>query len=241
MKTRKIEIPAVDYTYPTLAERNEAVVRCPKLDCFKFEYQHEIESIHDKGLDMDEASRRSNLWNWNICLRNRFGKIASSYINMRSHFERGFHDDYFNCHKGEHINYIQFWYYAEVFHYFFVSSQDILGQLLNCYYKIDLKENNVKFNKGFFKKIKEIEVRNELDSYFEKSSPFRDLRNAFAHRFTPNQADYRSIIEKADGTRKLLIRGGNFTPSGKIIEISEDAMMSLSYLMQKLMLKIPSD
>lgn len=236
MKKDKVILKANNFNYPSKEERIETLKGYPKLQSFQFGYKSELESILVQNMPINEAARESNLYWWSECLTNRLGKLQETYIYVMANYEKGFPDDVLMCSEVEKVYKFLFDYYAEVFYYFFFSARDIIGQILGLYYRIEVNENNLYFNKYFIDRIriKNPSVADLLERFFELTKDASDLRNGFAHRFSPSEADYRSIITESDGKKTLTPNEGSFIPSYKIALNIKDSVKNLKVLMDKL-------
>ena len=228
---RKIILKPEDYKYPSAEERAIINKDFPKLECFNFPYVNEIEETLTGKLPMDDASRLGNLHEWDRCLLNRFGSLQRAYINMMTHFNRGFPEDFTKCEEGEHINRILFDNYAEAVYYYFMSSMDILAQILNLYYRMNLSESNVGFKRSLFKKLGNTRLKEMLVPFYDQTEETREIRNCFAHRYTPVHADFRSFYIEEGDRKKLGIGYGESYSSEKIVENSEMSIQLLAKLM----------
>jgi hypothetical protein len=154
MEKNVVIIKAEDFKYPSKEERSEAEKNCPKLNSFGFKYECEIESIEVENKSIDEASKETNLYYWDICLKNRFFWVHQTYIYVLTNYNRGFLDDNSIYSDNESVNILLFNYYVEIFHYYYFSSRDIVAQILNLYFQIGTPEVSLYFNDKFFNKIK---------------------------------------------------------------------------------------
>jgi hypothetical protein len=222
----KITLKSEDFKYPTEEERYEIQKSCPKLENFDFKYNHTLALVINNGIPVDDASRRTNLFWWDYCLINRIGNLHATYIYTLTNYNRGFSDDYDKCTHIQLINKLLFDYYAEIFYYYFFSTRDIIVQILSNFYSLDTREDKLYFNSEFINKINNISVRNAILSFEASTKDAYEYRNQFAHRYTPNIADFRTVI--SDDKRKLSFGGGGFITSVKIVENINDSLNSLS-------------
>lgn len=125
-------------------------------------------------------------------------------------------------------------YYAEIFYYYFFSTRDIIAQLINLYYRINIPEYELRYNKKIFDKINNVSVKDSAIIFHENAKSSSDIRNGFAHRFPLNKPNYRSEITEIDGKKILGKGGGDFIGSEKIKENMDFSLNSLSMLMEEL-------
>lgn len=234
MGKKNIIIKADDFKYPSIKEREIAQKDYPQIDFFGFEYKSEIEAILNEKMTLEEASRNANLYWWDICLRNRLGKLHDTYTYVSTNYNRGFSDDYLKCSQYEFVNRLLFDYYAEIFYYYFFSTRDIIAQILRLHFCLDIDENKLYFNYNFIKKINNPDIEDVLMIFFKAINVASDYRNGFAHRFTVNQPDYRSVIIKNNDKKYLAAGSGKFIPSEKIFENINNSLNSLSSFMIEL-------
>lgn len=234
MKKESIKLKADDFKYPSKEERKEIQKVYPKLSHFGFEDKNELISILIENMSFDEASRYGNLHQWDTCLLNRFGRIHETYVYTLTSYNRGFFDDYSKCSHNEMVNRFMFEYYVEIFYYYFFSTRDIIAQILRLYYRIDLEENELHLNKTFIKKINDIKVKESVIKFNVATKDASEYRNSFAHRFPPNEMDYRSAITEKEGRISIGIGGGRFILSKEIVDNINSSLKSLSVLMIEL-------
>ena len=193
-------------------------------------------------VSLKEASRLDNLPKWANCLENRFGKLEKTYIYVLTNYNRKFREDIFQLpydilknSKDEIMNKMMFDYYAEIFYYYFLSTTDIIAQVINIYCRIYKEEKSFYLNESFAKLILENDsIKNPVLKFVNAIKGAKDKRNEFAHRFTPNIIDHRSKVIVFEGKESLEMDFANVTPSNKIIENIQDSMISLKNLMQEL-------
>jgi len=227
-------INADDFKYPSKKERIEAQINLPKFDVFGFNYIDELVSIFKEKKTLHEASRSGNLYWWDNCLQNRFGKLRETFIYTITNYNRGFSDDISLCPENKIVNRISFDYYAEIFYYYFFSSRDIIAQIIRLYYSIKIEENKLHFDNALILKINDLTVKDAVIFFYKATKDASDYRNGFAHRFPLNLPDYRSIITIDEGHKSLSKGGGGFISSENIVENIILSLNSLSILMKEL-------
>jgi hypothetical protein len=163
-------------------------------------------------------------------------KLYRTYIYTLTNFSRGFSDDYPKCTNQETVNKIMFDYYAEIFYYYLVSVRDVIAQILCVkYFKSYKKEHNLKFNKEFIKKIDNSEIQELLLIFMNKTvETVNNYRNAFAHRYPPTMADYRTEISIENGRKSIGFGFGKQVESVKIVENMNYSLIALFDLMREL-------
>lgn len=234
-KSRKIVIKANDYKYPSISERKSALKDFPRIEVFNIVYKSDLEYIINNGLQTRTGLNYHNLYWWNNCLTNRIGSLKESYIYTISNYNRGFKDNINECEEKDIINKILFTYYAEIFYYYYFSTRDVIGQIVNIFYCMEFSEDNLYFNTRFIEQVPNKDVRNILLDFFEKSAEASNYRNKFAHKFTPLNPDYRSIINlKSDGRQSLEWGTGFYIESKTIVENINFSIQALSNLILSL-------
>ena len=224
--SKKIILKSDDFKYPTEKERYEIQKDWPRLENFDFKYNHPLALVVNEGVPMDDASRQSNLFWWDYCLINRIGNLRATYIYTLTNYNRGFSDDLEKCTHIQLFNKLLFDYYAEIFYYYFFSTRDIIVQILGNFYSLSTKEDKLYFNSEFINKLNNISVRNAILSFEASTKDAYKYRNEFAHRYTPNIVDYRTVI--SDDKLKMSFGGGGFITSVKIVENINDSLNTLS-------------
>jgi len=229
-----IVLKAESFKYPTSEEKVEALKGYPKIELFHFTGNDILDNILNKQLPFKEVAREENLIHWNLCLNNRFGKLIESYIYLTTSYNRKFPDDEIKYTEEEAVNKVIFDYNAESFYYFFFSTRDVIAQVLNIYCCIDKPENGFYFDSKFIKEIKDSNIRIPLKVFNKETKVASSFRNAFTHRFSPTQRDYRAVISMVEGKEVLGVNGGKFVTSKEIFENINSSLKSLEKLMHEL-------
>lgn len=227
-------IESDQYKYPSKEEGLEAQKKIPYFNCFGFKHKSVLESVFVANQSFDSASKSGNLYHWDECLVNRFGKLRQTYIYTITNSNRGFLDDYSESVPHQMVNHLMFDYYAEIFYYYFFSTRDIIAQILRLYYDVKIEEDNLYFNPKFIAKINDIRIQEILNKFLEETGDASNFRNGFAHRFTPNMPDSRTKATVEDGKKCLGISVGRSISSLEIIENIDNSLNSLANLMQSL-------
>lgn len=145
-------------------------------------------------ISFDQVIRKEDIYWWNNCLNNRIGKLSETFVYVETHFER--------LQKNtlpQKTEEFLFEYYSEIFFYYFFSTRDILAQLLNLLFNLGFESNKIYFNDKFINRILDKDIQEDLRIFLRNTSESYNIRNAFNHRFTPNQKDNRAstnIIKK---------------------------------------------
>lgn len=216
-----------DFIIPTTDEIKKFLKEIPDLSDFGFLNQSVIALISVEMQPLKVVNRVNNLGNLNNCLINRFGKLYHSYSNMIANYNRGIVKDLSKADTNESfVNTFQFDFFAEIFYYYFFSSLDIIAYILKEYFQLQIKkERFIAFKKDFLEQIIPLKVR--LIDIYNKLEKSRDIRNSFAHRFTPTQNNYKTAVEQ---TEKREIMEFNFGKQYEYSEIRDDALKSLNIL-----------
>lgn len=236
MKKNNTVLKASDFKYPSKEERIEALKDYPRIKSFQFDYKSEMESILVQSVPINEAARSGNLFWWSNCLKNRFGKLQETYIYAITCYNRKFSDDLLECSEAQAVDKLLFDYYAEIFYYYFFSARDIIGQILRVYHRLNIKEDDLYFNMSFINKVKAKDLTGGtiLETFFVATKKASNFRNGFAHRFSPNEADYRPVYNEDNGLKTLAVNSGLYTSSDEIVENLKDTLESLKELMDGL-------
>lgn len=162
---------------------------------------------------------------------NRFSRLRQTFEYVLIHFNRGISNDFGAASPKRMLNSILFDYYAEMFYYLYFSSLDVIAQILNLYFLLDIDEKKV----DFIKILKsDIPIKSTLIKINESINDTRDCRNAFTHRFTPTLSDPRITLIK-DGDAEALGMGGSKQFELKfILKNAKESMLILSDLMERL-------
>lgn len=130
MKT-EIILKSDSFSYPTKDERKEIEKRIPKINRLDFKYTSAFIDFIENS-DIENAIRKEDIYWWNNCLNNRIGKLNETYIYTATHFQR-LERSKLQEGNQKHTDWILFEYYVEIFYYYFFSTRDVLGQLLNIF------------------------------------------------------------------------------------------------------------
>lgn len=203
MKITKILL-AESFSYPTKEERHLYKKEIPKITRLNIDYKSAfLNYIENRSIN--NAITEEDIYWWNLCLNNRYGKLTETYLYFLTHYNRL---KKFELEKDDntHTEDFLYDYYTEIFYYYFYSVRDIFGQLLNVLYKLDFEDDRIFLNKSFINKIPDDNIKYIFEEFLNSTSEsYKKFRNAFNHRFTPNQLDNRakSTISISDDEREI--------------------------------------
>lgn len=240
MKINTINLKATDFKYPSKEERVGANNNYPKLTKFGFPYMEGLESIVSTAsvnITVEEATRKNNLYWWDEYLQTKLAKLYQSFVNTHTNFSRGIPNDTSKFIKDNHLNKLQFDFYAETFYYFFFSVRDIIAQILNTYYSIGCEEDKVSFKK-IKDKLKGTEVQEALNTFYKSTEEASEIRNSFTHRFPATQPNFRLTLEDENGRKILALNGGYHIPPEKVVKNIKESLKNLSILLESLQASI---
>lgn len=224
-----IILKSEDYKFPSKAERGESDKDYPSLKCFNFPYVSGIKSLLSDHTSAVEATRKENLYWWDMCLQNRFGSLYESYTNLITNYNRGFQDNLTKCSGNEYINKILFDYFSEIFYHYFFSTRDIIGQILNLFFSVGKNETDSFTQKGFIKALT-IYDGGLFSNFINDTRIAKETRDSFTHRYSPNQPDYRARYSIENNKEIFSIGSGNFICPNKIVENIKNSLISLNTL-----------
>lgn len=222
------------FKYPSSSERKQAIKQYPILENFGFKYISELGNVIAGEITIEKARRFEELYWWDYCLKNRFGKLQQSFVYAITSFNRGFNDDYFECNKAQATNHFMFDYYAETLTYYYISSRDVLLQIIRVYLELDYQEDEVKFSKEFVDSIKNQIIKRSLKKYWKETKQVILLRNAFAHRYTPTLDDLRIYREHSLRDGSIDLGNVRLANSKNLMNMVNDSIKSLSNLLVEL-------
>jgi len=189
--------------------------------------------------DVIQMTRNIEIFHWKIILNNRLCNVIKSYVMLMFYYGKGIPDDEWYISPGKKGMSVQFFphfkkqhfiikasfnYYADIFFYMIFSSWDTLWQLLNVFYDLGLKENDVNLD-IFYQKIKDKNVRFHKfltklkgDHKYKK---IKDLRRSITHIVQTGE-----ITSGVDRTKENKIRVGigKYIPSKEIVNSVMDAL-----------------
>lgn len=208
------------FKYPTDNERTDALQSYPELSYFEFK---STSSINLPA----EFNKEIHLYYWDKCLQSKLEKLQSSYVYTKTHYERGIPENEENFTNTNYINRTQFDFYIEIFYYYFISTRDILFQIVNIYYDFGLPENGVSY-KALKEKKRNEEIIALIDNFNENISDSSEIRHSITHRYPLNHDDGRTEFDDRSKdysyltfkTKKAISRS----------ELIEDMNQSLTHL-----------
>ena len=230
MNKEQIILKAEEFQYPTKEEKKHAFSLLPEFHNYGFKFKNSLFLILD-GKKINESAILENLHWWDNVLLNRFGSLRNAYVNVVTHYARGFPEEYQKCSKIENINRFMFDSNVEIFYYFFFVSCDVIAQILRLQLNPKIDERNVHFNDRFLKSLPEGELRNFSRIFFKNTKVARDYRNSFAHRFPPNHPDFRVSVSSENGSEILNAGAGSYAKPGEIITNINESLSHLSLFM----------
>jgi hypothetical protein len=221
-----------DYTYPTLAERNTASEFIPFIKSFEFNEIHSFISVLSNELSIDEATKIDSLCNWNLCLKNRLGKLKETFANSYTHYLR-----YRNMNDNEslyHLNVYLYEYYCEIFYYYFFSTRDVICHVINIYFDLKIPEYTISLNEKFIQKITNDGISIALAYFDSETLESKKIRNQFVHRLTPTQEIYGVSEFIEGGVKKWGWDAGAYISNDSLKDNMIKSLNDLSILMNKL-------
>ena len=234
MLNKSIIIKADDYRYPSREERKRLYATEPQLASFGFPYASTLGTLLSNRNEVSTAHRQSNLFWWDNCLHNRIGSLWHAYINTLTHYERGIPEREKEFDEHHYINRIQFDFYAETYYYFFSTVKDNIGQLLNVYFNIGLKENEVHFNSGFAGKLPSGDVRKVVKAFLKETQQTTNHRNSFTHRYPPNYPDNRDRFSETNGLLTFYSSSGEYVSTKMFRDNILSSQIALAKLLNQL-------
>lgn len=228
---KKIILKASSFKYPSKDELRLVDKKGFNLKVFDFGFEGLMTSILELNKPLKIAHKENSLNEWNRCLLNKIGKLSRTYSLAVVNFNRGIPERGQKFLKKHELNRIQFEYYCEIFYYFFFSTTDIIGQILNTHYDLGLKENGVQFKKL---KLGEESVQILLDNFTKETSLANTYRNSFTHRYPLNLPDYRTSLEIKDNRHILGAGIGTVISPNEFISNMKSSLESLSSLLSGL-------
>jgi len=226
---KTINISSDDFKYPSTCERKGAIKEYPELSHFGFEFQPFTFNILPADLH-----KKDHLFWWDNCLQNKLGKLQSSYIYTKTHYERGIPESEENFTNANYINRTQFNFYIEVFYYYFISTRDILFQIINIYYNFDLPERGVSYNK-LTKSKKNEKIITFITDFQKKIKNSADIRNSITHNYPLNHIDCRTEFDDSSKDYSYLtLKTKKALSPSKLIEDINHSLTHLSDFVNQL-------
>ena len=233
MKTTRI-LKSETFSYPTKEERREINKEIPKITRLKFDYKSAFINYLETN-DIHNSINQEDIYWWNLCLSNRFGKLEKTFLYVITHYKR-FNKFEIEENEAKFTESLLYDYYVEIFYYFFYSVRDVLGQLLNVLFYINLEENKIFLNKSFTRRIPNEKIRIIFENFLTKTaSSYSTYRNAFNHRFTPTQRDNRAktTISIKNNEEEIGFGFGKDISKKEFHQDTFKLMQELSQLMEK--------
>jgi hypothetical protein len=186
----EIILKSDSFSYTTKDERKEIEKRIPKINRLDIKYTSAFIDFIENS-DIEDAIRKEDSYWWNNCLNNRIGKLNETYIYTVTHYQR-LEKSKLQEDNQKHTDRILFEYYVEIFYYYFFSTRDVFGQLLNIIFDLKIDEMKIHLNQSFIDKIDSENIQLKLVRFLENTKDSYNIRNTFNHRFTPIQIDNRA-------------------------------------------------
>lgn len=216
-----------NFKYPSKEEWNTIYKKFPKIGLFGFEYVDDLTSFFIEGKDFIEVRKRKELYEWDHILEKRARSLQMSFIFSITNFERGIplkNNNFENEQKI--INLILFEYYCESAFYHIHSFRDLLLQIINSAFSLEIPENKISFrkikkklNSDFSSILKPLE---DLEIKLKQTS---DIRNTIVHRFPALDPDHRPSISN-DGLTYYAGTGEFVKPEDQL-KIINDSILAL--------------
>jgi hypothetical protein len=181
--------------------------------------------------------------------------VAKSFVLLRYYFEKGIPDDEWYKSPGDDGSSIQyyphfekqhfiikdwFYFYSDTFYHKLFSAWDMVGHIINVYFKLGIKSERVYFPNAV-NGLKEIEVDlwKKLDDILN-SSPYqraKSLHNDVTHNYLPSSAGLAVTTKKSGNTVKTSIGIRKYITSKEIMsnvsEILEVFQKSIGVLAER--------
>lgn len=223
-----------DFKYPTSEEYENQYKKMVKLHPFNLAYDHDEYSYSIGTSTKDQAERNTHLLEWNYVLLAKISSLNFNYINALSHYERIPPDG-----KSPLIAHVTdrflFDQYCESFYNLFFSIVDVLAQMINVCFVMNVEEERVSWNDGFKKKMEAFNLQDTVLKFYKEfsynTSSAKIIRNGFNHRFPDNQYDYRVKFIGSKPIRKFSSGLKVITSNEDFVENMNDAMKHLSCFM----------
>ena len=227
-----ITLSSDTFKYPTKEERKKVGEFIPKINRLKIEYKSAtIEILQDSTFE--NAVRNEDIYWWNNCLDNRLGKLTETRVYVQTHFLR-IQEGASHKSINSKTDRILLDYYIEIFYYYFFSTRDVMGQLLNIVCDLEIEEHKIFLNETFVEKIKSTKIKGALSDFLKNTKDSYNIRNSFNHRFTPTHQDFRAKRNIIKEDNKISFYSAKEVKVETFILDIENLMKHLSYLMDEL-------
>ncbi|MCH5716437.1 Cthe_2314 family HEPN domain-containing protein [Niabella hibiscisoli] len=197
---KTITLKADTFKYPTKEERKKINQVISEVKNIEVDYKSATIAILENE-PFENAIKSEDIYWWSNCLTNRLGKLRETYVYVQTHFLRT-KEDVSKESLNSYTDKILLDYYIEIFYYFYFSSRDVLGQLINLVEDLKIEENKIFLNEKFVEKVKTSKTKEALNDFLNNTKDSYKIRNSFNHRFTPTHIDNRATknITKEDNT-----------------------------------------
>jgi hypothetical protein len=180
-----------DFPFPTNEERLIAYEKCPKMENFGFKCYTDVDLIFHQRKGFNDAKRFVNLFQWDLCLTNKIGKLTEAYVLLNTSFLR-----LSKRNNLEYDVYFFFEFHTEIFYYLLFSTRDMILQIINVFYLKDAMTDSSVSYKTIQCKLKENHstIFELIESHYVKIKSASKYRHSFTHRYPVNFPDYRAIV-----------------------------------------------
>lgn len=234
--SKTITLKADTFKYPTLEERRIISSLTPRIDRFNVEYKSAtIEILGDFSLD--SAIKGEDIYWWCNCINNRLGKLEETFVYVQTHYRRK-QEIKKEKFEDRHTDKILLEYFIEIFYYYFFSTRDVIGQLLNIFCDLGIEEHKILLNEKFVEKIQSNEIKSALTDFLNNTKDSYNIRNSFNHRYTPTHQDFRAKRNVIKEANKISFYPAQVVRIETFVDDIESLMKHFGYLMNKLILQI---
>lgn len=235
MKTA-ITLKADTFKYPTKEERRIINSLTPKIERFKAEYKSATIEILKKS-SFETAVGAEDIYWWCNCANNRIGKLEETFVYVQTHYrrEQEIKNEKF---KDRHTDKILLDYFIELFYYYFFSTRDVIGQLLNICCNLKVKEYKMFLSEKFVERIQSKEIKSALTDFLNNTKSSYNIRNSFNHRFTPINHDFRAARNIIKDDNIISFYSAQELKNEIFVADIENLMNRLGCLMNKLVIEI---
>lgn len=199
------------YVYPTKEEWGKFGNEASVLSNFGFPLVSALELLMKGEKTISEVNLIQNLHEWDCLLNKKTWNLRESFMNALVNFYRGIpliSEDYKD--ENKMINLLQYELYSEMTFYYLISIRDLVLQIINLAWELQLAESTDKLIEGrklvtvnnIKKRLEEYDYQNirtivvEMEADMEEA---KAIRNSMAHSFSMLDSDHRSIIS-SDGS-----------------------------------------
>lgn len=217
-----------DYSYPSKEEWNKFSKDFPDIIKFGFPHIKEHVLIWDGHKSIKEVKVLQNLEHWDNLLNKKIWNLRQSYVNALVNYHRGIalEDDDFRS-ETKIINLFQYEMYCEMSFYYLISTRDILLQIINLAFDLELPEKSVGLN-SISKKLETNDVfgLSDLITHMQYDlERANSIRNSMTHCFSKLEPDRRSTISSDGNT--YYAGTGNVLKYNEQIDIMKNSLTGI--------------